>query len=149
MDEETPLGIDPVASRRIFLGMLGLVAAGSIAFALLRRGAGPPPKEIAADPLLVAGREVYQYRCVSCHGASGRGDGPTASSLAGPRPRDFTGPWKYGDRPEDALRVIARGVPGTAMAGWANSYGPGQLRAVAAYVYYLAGRPVPEPLRAP
>ena len=81
---EAPLGIDPVASRRIFLGMLALLAGGAMAFGVFRRGAGPPPAAIAGDPLLVEGREVYLSRCVSCHGEAGRGDGPIAKGLAGP-----------------------------------------------------------------
>ena len=41
-----------------------------------RVGREPPPPEVAADPLLVRGREIYLDRCASCHGPSGRGDGP-------------------------------------------------------------------------
>ena len=31
---------------------------------------------------------IYMLRCLPCHGPKGRGDGPTARTLA-PRPRDF------------------------------------------------------------
>jgi cytochrome c oxidase cbb3-type subunit 3 len=124
------------------------MASGFLAFYVLRSKPSPPPPEIAADPLLVEGRELYLQRCVSCHGASGRGDGPIAKSLAGPPPGDLTDDtWKHGDKPEQVLTVVARGVKDTAMSGWASQYSPAQLRALAAYTYYLAGRPVPPELR--
>src|SRR5688572_1831254 len=77
--EEPPApmpAIDPVASRRIFFAILLLLTGGFISYRLLRRPAGPPPVDIAADALLVEGRSNYLSRCVSCHGATGRGDGP-------------------------------------------------------------------------
>ena len=82
---------------------------------------------------------------MSCHGETGRGDGPIAKGLTGPKPRDFSGEaWKYGDRPEQAPRRGGpRAPPDTAMPGWAAAYSPPELRAVTAYVYYLAGKPVP------
>lgn len=147
---ESPLGIDPVASRRIFFGMLVLVAGAVLAFNLARTPAGPPPAEIANDPLLVRGREVYLARCVTCHGPSGKGDGPIAKDLPGPRPRNFTeATWKHGDRPEQVREVIARGVEKTAMSAWGGILDDPDVRAVSAYVLHLGGRPVPVPLRAP
>ena len=146
---DLPLGIDPVASRRIFLGMLGLLAGGATALWLLRPTVSPPPAAIAGDPLLVQGREVFLARCVSCHGNSGRGDGPIAKGLNGPPVGDLTdAQWKHGDSPDQVLAVVAKGVPNTAMPPW-SSLGDHALRAVTAYVYSLAGRPVPAALRAP
>ena len=147
---EAPFGIDPVASRRIFLGMLAMVAGAVLAYTLSRKPAGPPPAAIAGDPLLVRGRTIYQARCLSCHGEAGRGDGPTAKSLLGPPVGDFTdATWKHGDRPEQVVGVVARGVDKTAMSAWGGVLDDPDLRAVSAYVYYLAGRPVPAELRAP
>ncbi len=141
------LGIDPSASRWIFLGLLAmLLMAGTVVWSARR--STPPPPEIASDPTLVAGREIYLSRCISCHGEKGRGDGPLSLSLAGPKPRDFVNEeWKYGDKPEKALNVVVRGVPGTAMGGWESSYSRTELRAATAYVYYLAGKPIPDALR--
>ena len=34
------------------------------------------------------------------------------------------------------------------MPGWSGTYGPDDLKAVAAYVYQVAGKPVPAALRA-
>ena len=57
--------------------------------------------------------------------------------------------WKHGDRPDQVIAVIAQGVPNTRMEGWSRVLDPPELSAVAAYVYYLARRPVPEELRRP
>ena len=151
--EEPPVpmpAIDPVASRRIFFALLLLLAVGLISYRLLRKPAGPPPAEIAGDALLVEGRSIFLSRCISCHGASGKGDGPIAKGITGPPPGDLAvRSWKHGDRPEQVLGVVTRGVPGTSMAPWKDVYDAHELRAVTAYVYYLAGRPVPDELRAP
>jgi len=125
--------------------MIGLAVAALVVFGPTK---SPPPADIAKDPLLVIGRDLYLSRCVSCHGERGRGDGPLAKGLSGPKPRDFSGEaWRHGDQPEQAIDVVARGVPNTSMPGWSSSYSPSEIRGVTAYVYYLAGKPVPEALR--
>ncbi|QEH34585.1 Cbb3-type cytochrome c oxidase subunit CcoP2 [Aquisphaera giovannonii] len=152
-DQETsrpapPAVLDPAAGRWVFLGMLLLGLAGFASYKMLRAPAAPPPPEVAADPLLLEGRTVYEARCLTCHGPTGRGDGPIAGNLIGPPVGNLSnGKWKHGDRPEDVLKVIAKGVPGTRMSGWDQVLDPGPLRAVAAYAYYLAGQPVPAQLR--
>jgi cytochrome c oxidase cbb3-type subunit 3 len=147
---ELPSGIDPTASRTIFLAMLALVATGVLAYNLAKVPLPPPPAAIAKDPLLVRGRTVYFARCASCHGPEGRGDGAVAKDLPGPRVRNFRDPvWRHGDRAEQVLEVVARGVPNTAMSGWGTVLDAPDVRAVSAYAFYLAGRPVPETLRAP
>ena len=73
------------------------------------------------------GKRIYVKRCLACHGEKGDGQGPVAPYLD-PRPRDFTlGAYKFrttgsGEPPtdEDLFRVVSRGVPGTAMSGWAT-----------------------------
>jgi cytochrome c oxidase cbb3-type subunit 3 len=141
---------DAKVARRVLLGVLGLVIAGVLAFSLLREPVGPPPPAIAKDPLLVRGREVYLSRCVSCHGASGRGDGPIAKGLSGPPPGDLTdATWKHGDQPAQVLKVVSQGVKDTSMPGWRGTLSAEDLRAVSGYVYFLAGRSVPDELRAP
>src|SRR4051794_14065642 len=101
-DAEAPSpAADPRAAFRIFLALMAIGALGMVGFFALRPRRGPPPAAIAGDPLLVRGREVYLDRCASCHGPTGRGDGPTARGLTGPPPRDLTKPpWKHGERPE-------------------------------------------------
>ncbi len=66
-----------------------------------------PSVSIAGDA--EAGKAKFQLLCASCHGAEGKGDGPTGLSLAAakqPAPRDFSvGDFKF-DTDED-------GNPGT------------------------------------
>ena len=153
-DDPTPpdsfaSAIDPAVSRLIFLMMAGLLAGGFVAFRLLSHPT-PAPPEVAGDPLLAQGRTIFLGRCATCHGAEGRGDGPIAANLSGPPVGNLTDhDWKHGDRPEQVTAVIARGVPGTRMEGWSHVLDPPEVRAVAAYVYYLAKRPVPDALRKP
>jgi cytochrome c oxidase cbb3-type subunit 3 len=120
-----------------------------VAYLLLRPPSEPPPAEIAADRLLVEGREIYLSRCASCHGSAGRGDGPVAKSLTGPNPGNLTdaSTWKHGDKPEHVRKIIAGGVEKAAMPGWESTLGEKGVRSVTAYVFYLARRPVPEELR--
>jgi cytochrome c oxidase cbb3-type subunit III len=146
----TDSGIDPRVSTLIILVMLGLLATGFIAFRLLSKPAGPPPPEVARDSLLAQGRAIYLARCVACHGTDGQGDGPIAAQLIGPPVGNLTdNVWKHGDRPEQVLSVIGQGVPNTRMDGWSRVLDPPEVRAVAAYVYYLAKHPVPEEIRRP
>ncbi|HKW93894.1 MAG TPA: cbb3-type cytochrome c oxidase subunit II [Methylomirabilota bacterium] len=75
--------------------------------------------------LLALGREVYQARCIGCHGPKGDGNGVAATFLS-PRPRDFTlGVFKFRTTPSGSLptdgdlyRTVTRGVRWTAMPTW-------------------------------
>jgi cytochrome c oxidase cbb3-type subunit 3 len=134
----------------VTIGLAVLLLTAAITLARLSRPAEPPPPEVARDPLLVAGRSVYLDRCVSCHGPKGKGDGPIAKGLAGPPVGDLSDQkWKHGDRPEQVVAVIAEGVKTSAMPGWRRTLSPDDLRAVAAFTYYLAGRDVPPSFRKP
>jgi cytochrome c oxidase cbb3-type subunit 2 len=80
----------------------------------------PPSEDLTAR-----GREVYQERCVGCHGDKGDGNGPAAAFLF-PRPRDFTlAVFKFRTTPSgslptdgDLFRTVTRGVRWTAMPTW-------------------------------
>jgi mono/diheme cytochrome c family protein len=63
-----------------------------------------------------AGRVLYNARCWTCHGPTGRGNGPASPALK-PPPADFTDPDQVTARTGARLyRAITSGVPGTAMA---------------------------------
>ena len=71
------------------------------------------------------GKEVYERRCVGCHGVNGDGNGPAATFMYKQRPRNFTqGVFKFRLTEDplptdgDMLRTITRGVRGTAMPPW-------------------------------
>ncbi|HKW66637.1 MAG TPA: cytochrome c, partial [Terriglobales bacterium] len=61
-----------------------------------------------------AGRRVYVVQCARCHGDDGKGDGPDASLLK-PLPPSFA---ELRPSYAAAVRVIAGGVPGSAMPAW-------------------------------
>ncbi|MHB1560971.1 MAG: c-type cytochrome [Isosphaeraceae bacterium] len=148
--QSTPPAFGRPAAVVVALMMSSLVLAGLMAYHLLRRPWPPAPPEVARDPLLSQGRAIFLMRCSTCHGFEGRGDGPLSTTIAKPPVANLTdADWKHGDRPEKVLAVIENGVPNTRMDSWRHILGPPETRAVAAYVYYLARRPVPEELRKP
>lgn len=54
-------------------------------------------------------QRVYEQRCQVCHGARGRGDGPSAAALT-PRPRDYTDKtWQASVSDESLVRAIIEG----------------------------------------
>lgn len=96
-----------------------------------------------------AGATVYQTYCVTCHGATGKGDGVAAASL-NPKPADFSaGAFKYdanGDGTkgdvEDIKAIVHDGAAkhggSPLMAPW-PMLSPEQLQAVAEHVKSLHG----------
>ena len=71
------------------------------------------------------GKEVYERRCLGCHGVNGDGNGPAATFMFNQRPRNFNAAvFKFRLTKEplptdgDLLRTITRGVRGTAMPAW-------------------------------
>ncbi|MBC8518990.1 MAG: c-type cytochrome [Gammaproteobacteria bacterium] len=73
----------------------------------------------------MGGDELYQFRCMVCHGEEGMGDG-VAAELMYPKPRDFSlSMFKYKSSPgtilprdEDLFHTIKFGLDGTGMPGW-------------------------------
>jgi cytochrome c oxidase cbb3-type subunit 1 len=78
------------------------------------------------DELVALGKDVYERRCIGCHGAKGDGNGASAKFL-NPRPRDFTGGiFKFRSTPDkdslptdaDLFLTVTHGLWGTAMPTW-------------------------------
>jgi cytochrome c oxidase cbb3-type subunit 2 len=96
------------------------------------RGAGTPlfipepPPTLASPEAVTRGRELYDMlECAACHGAQGRGDGPSAETMAPDawgnkqRPFDFTkGRLKSGGAPQDVYRTFMTGLNGSAMPSY-------------------------------
>lgn len=58
-------------------------------------------------------KKIFAQRCVSCHGDSGKGDGPAASAL-NPKPRDYTDPnWQAQVTDEELAKIIVEGGAAT------------------------------------
>ena len=54
-------------------------------------------------------QELFTQRCVTCHGADGKGAGPAAASLT-PKPRDFSdAKWQASATDDDLRKVILKG----------------------------------------
>ena len=56
------------------------------------------------------GQQVYQIYCITCHGATGKGDGPVGKTLT-PPPRDFSvGDFKFGGTSQEIFDTISNGA---------------------------------------
>jgi cytochrome c oxidase cbb3-type subunit 2 len=109
--------------------------------------------------MLARGQRIYEARCARCHGIDGTGDGRYAEELDTP-PADFTrGVFKFRSTPsgglprdEDLLRVLDRGLRGTAMLPW-RGLSRAEKRAVIAYVKafsrWFAEETPPPPVEVP
>lgn len=115
--------------------------------AFARRGTpielGPPP-----PPEPERGAELWtKLGCASCHGATGAGDGPAATSMR-PAPYDLTSlpvrrPRARDDREARRRAIawsIATGLGGTAMPGYAGTVSDADLWALADHVLVLGRR---------
>jgi mono/diheme cytochrome c family protein len=77
-----------------------------------------PRFEGEPDPArLEEARGFYEQRCVTCHGAEGRGDGPAAPGML-PRPTNLTDRlWHAQVSDEELAKVILEGGPSRGLAG--------------------------------
>src|ERR1700722_14085515 len=61
--------------------------------------------------------DIFESRCVACHGSEGRGDGPAASNL-NPKPRDFHNPkWQKSIDDATIARAIVYGGSAVGVSG--------------------------------
>ena len=111
-----------VASAAVLGWLLGLLAQAPATTA--------PPND------LDRGRAIYENHCADCHGPEGRGDGRLAISLS-PRPGNLISAQTSAKSDQDLLKIIAKGRPRTAMAGWEDRLSQDDQLAVLAYIRSL------------
>ncbi|HVR69847.1 MAG TPA: c-type cytochrome [Vicinamibacteria bacterium] len=97
----------------------------SVSLARPAAGADAAPKGQAYKPT-EATLEVYKAKCQACHMADGNSPLP---------PLNFTdGAWKLGSSVKEIAKVIAEGVPGTAMLPFKGQVPDDQIEPLARYV---------------
>lgn len=87
-----------------------------------------------------SGGAKFQTLCATCHGPSGKGDGPAALSL-NPKPRDLT---KTTKSDADLKKIIAKGGAAAGlsptMPAWGASLSPAEIDNVIAYIRSVKGK---------
>jgi len=110
----------------------------------------PEPITLSASPAwseesAAKGREVYDsLGCARCHGATGKGEGPSAPTLVDDAGRplkaaDLTQRWTFRGGPtrEDIFRTFSTGLNGTPMPSYFDSVDEAGRWALTDYVYSL------------
>jgi mono/diheme cytochrome c family protein len=90
----------------------------------------------AGQTELERGRQIYEQRCLECHGPEGRGDGVKAPFLS-PRPGNLVSASVSAKSDRDLLKVIANGRARTAMPAWKNQLSDDDQQAVLRYIRSL------------
>lgn len=65
------------------------------------------------------GKSLFEQHCSTCHGESGKGDGPAAGTMT-PHPRDFTAAegWINGRNIPGIYKTLAQGIPDSSMVAF-------------------------------
>jgi mono/diheme cytochrome c family protein len=134
---QTPIGHGP---GRIRSSTQRAAAAAALLCFLLAPG-------LATAGDAAAGKDAFELNCSSCHGMTGKGDGPVAAALT-PKPRDFSqGAFSF-DTDEDGVKgsdadlknVITNGAGAYGgsmmMAGWPTLSGA-EVDNIVAYIRTL------------
>ena len=84
------------------------------------------------------GEDIYQNKCIGCHGPNQDGNGMNAASL-NPKPRNLRdAPFMQSMSYQRINTSIHKGVPGTAMPRWEGTLTDDQIKSVIAYVWSLS-----------
>lgn len=91
----------------------------------------------ASSTVLASGRITYQNHCISCHGATGQGDGPQAVSLPG-KPADLTEHMVIGKHTDGQIFLwIQNGIPSSAMPAFGQDLSEEEIWQLVTYLRTL------------
>ena len=101
----------------------------------------------ATNESIELGKKLYEENgCLKCHGALGRGDGPSASTLVDDlgypiRASDLAQSWtlRGGSSREDIFRSMSTGFNGTPMPSFLDALQPEQRWAISDFIVSLSG----------
>ncbi len=121
--------------------MLCLVLALAAAQARATEPSLEAPPPLRGD--VSRGQKVYEQICATCHGMTGRGDGPVGKALT-PRPADHTNTAYMSQlSDEHVYKVIKDGAASVGkspmMAPWGSVLSDQDIRDVIGYVRTLSG----------
>lgn len=86
---------------------IGVVLMGSLLMGTT--GCSTDPFQGIPESTVTQAKEMYTTRCATCHGPTGRGNGPGAANLT-PKPRTFVdADWQKATSDEDIEKVIVLG----------------------------------------
>jgi len=106
------------------------------AFSYAQKPASSPKSSPTGES--VQGSQIFVSTCSGCHGLDGNGSERAPNIVTNPRVEKLS--------PEELVRVVSEGVPGTGMPAF-RSLGPASIRAVVAYLATLKGKTDSAPLR--
>ena len=110
-----------------------------------------PPNSIFSKKLNLLsaakrGKLIFAKGCLNCHGASGKGDGPSAEGLTDSydqpiRPANLNMPeLKSGKTARDLFKVMSTGLDGSPMPSYTEVFTEAQRWDVVAFIFYLRGK---------
>lgn len=111
--------------------------------------AGPLMKLTSAGEIPAAGAavvpidQVFSQFCATCHGATGKGDGPAGAAL-NPHPRNFTDAnWQAATSDERIVSVLTKGGAANGlsavMAPWGAVLSEEQIKQMVVYLRHFKG----------
>lgn len=120
--------------RTSLLVLISMIGVAIAAFGAANR------KPLGPDSV-AAGAKLFGQYCQTCHGKTGRGDGPTGVALK-PRPRNFHNPKEFKSKNDEELyKVISKGGPSLKlsplMVGWGGTLKEMQIRQLIAFIRTL------------